>query len=95
METELWVRALFALALVLALLGGFAVFMRWLSPRLGFASAGFQTGTKARLSVTAQALLDTRHRAVILKCDGVEHLVILGGANPVIVAQNLSPEEKK
>lgn len=96
MDSELLVRMFFALGLVLALLGGFAFLLKKWGPRLGLNTVALMTaGSKNRISLSAQTLLDARHRAVILNCDGVEHLVILGGASPVVVASNLSSAEKK
>lgn len=96
MDTEVWVRAFFALGLVLALLGGLAVLLRWLGPRLGLSPAALPGAAgKTRLSVSAQMLLDARHRAVVLKADGTEHLVILGGASPVVVAPLPSSGQKE
>lgn len=90
MDVDLWVRMLVALGLVLGLLGACVYMLRLLGPRLGLQGLSvIPKGEKPRLSITGQIVLDTRHRAVLLKRDGVEHLVILGGASPTVVEHTI------
>ena len=79
-----------ALALVLGLMWAFA----WALKKLRIGGAATTTGAQGRLSVTAQLPLDIKHRAVILKQDDTEHLVILGGDHPVVVSSAPAPIEK-
>ncbi|MBL3677575.1 MAG: FliO/MopB family protein [Alphaproteobacteria bacterium] len=81
-------RAAGALALVLGLMGLAALAAR----RWGL--AGPQTPADARLSITASLPLDARRRAVLLKRDGVEHLVILGPGGETIVEIGIQPHDR-
>ncbi|MFW5661277.1 MAG: flagellar biosynthetic protein FliO, partial [Oceanicaulis sp.] len=67
-----------ALLVVLGLLGGVAVILRkgWLPTGL----SGFQglERSERRLAVKESLILDPRRRIVIVKSDGVEHVLLLG-----------------
>jgi flagellar protein FliO/FliZ len=69
-----WIRALAALAITLGLLVGIAMLAR----RYGLMQGVSSIGNKGRLRIIEQLWLDSgRTRAVILRCDGIDHLVIL------------------
>src|SRR5262245_21712803 len=62
-------RYLGALALVLALVGAAGLAMR----RYGLPGI---VGSGRRLSVVDSIMLDRQHRAVILRCDGTDHILV-------------------
>ncbi|MBL8770748.1 MAG: flagellar biosynthetic protein FliO [Phenylobacterium sp.] len=69
-------RATFALALTLGLIGLAAVALRRYGPD---AVARLQTPKKERrLKVVESLVLDPTRRLIIVECDGVERLVMLG-----------------
>jgi flagellar protein FliO/FliZ len=69
-----WIRAVAALALTLGLLMGVALLAR----RYGLMQGVAPIGNKGRLRIIEQLWLDAgRSRAVILRCDGVDHLLVL------------------
>jgi flagellar protein FliO/FliZ len=68
------IRAIAALAITLGLLIGAA----WLARRYGLMQGAPMTASKHRLKLVEQLWLDGgKTRAVILSCDGEEHLVLL------------------
>lgn len=68
-----WIRAVAALALTLGLLMGVALVAR----RYGLMQGIAPIGNKGRLRIIEQLWLDAgRTRAVILRCDGVDHLLV-------------------
>jgi flagellar protein FliO/FliZ len=77
-----WFRALAALAITLGLLLGVAL----LAKRYGLMQGVAPIGNKGRLRIIEQLWLDAgRSRAVILRCDGVDHLVVVSptGTNAI------------
>lgn len=75
-------RMFFALIAVLAMIGLAALAAR----KFGLAASGGVLVRKRRLNVVETLAIDARRRAVILSCDGREHLVILGANSETVVA---------
>jgi flagellar protein FliO/FliZ len=68
------IRAMAALAITLGLLVGIAL----LAKRYGLMQGVSPIGNKGRLKLIEQLWLDAgRTRAVILRCDGVDHLLVV------------------
>lgn len=87
MNIEQYIRFVAALAAVLALI--FAVL--WLLKRLGMAGAAVGAGkSRRRLAVVEALALDARRRLVLVRRDGVEHLLLLGGAGDLLIESGLS-----
>lgn len=77
---------LFALVFVLALMG----LLFFTLKRLGLAGPALPiAGSARRLGVVEVLALSAQHRAVLLKRDQVEHLVILGPTGDVVVESNI------
>lgn len=85
MTGDMLFRMLFALVLVLGLLGAFAVVLRVWGHRLGLVMLAAPRGDKKRVQLQESVMLDAKHRLVIVRCDEDDHMVILGGASPVIL----------
>lgn len=85
MTGDMIFRMIMALLVVLGLMGLFAVALRLWGHRLGLVSLAVARGDKKRVQLLEAVMLDARHRLVIVRCDETDHMVILGGANPVIV----------
>ena len=69
-----WIRAIGALGITLGLLMGVAL----LAKRYGLMQGVAPIGNKGRLRIIEQLWLDAgKTRAVILQCDGVDHLIIV------------------
>lgn len=79
------IKSLAALALVIGLMMG----LTWILKRLRIGGTPVADAA-GRLRVTASAPLDLKHKAVILQVDGVEHTVILGGEQPLLVGKTLA-----
>lgn len=81
-------RMAFALIAVLGLIGLCAA----LAKKAGLAN-GAALGRRKRLQVVEQIALDARRRAAILKCDGREHLIILGPTSELLIDRDLPAPE--
>ncbi|MFO1017220.1 MAG: flagellar biosynthetic protein FliO [Hyphomonadaceae bacterium] len=81
-----WARALFALIATLALILGVAYGAR----RLGMLQPG-PPGPR-RLKVSESLMIDPRRRLVIVRCDGREHLLLLGPGGDVVVSEMAAVE---
>ena len=84
MDTPSLLRFFLAFAMVMALMGGLAFILKYISQnRLSL------NNSNRRLSVVEVLGLDAKRRAMILKCDDEEHLVILSQSGETVVQQNL------
>lgn len=83
-------RIIFALIFVLALIGAAGLLAR----RLGYGGATAAAGRRRRLALVETLPLDPRRRAAILRCDGREHLIILGPTGETVVAADLADSEQ-
>lgn len=76
-----------ALLLVLALMLGLSAIMRRVNAGQG---VGLQ-GQKRRLKIVEVLTIGARHRAVLIKRDDVEHLVILSSTGETVVESGITP----
>ncbi|MBX9776918.1 MAG: flagellar biosynthetic protein FliO, partial [Xanthobacteraceae bacterium] len=83
----LWVRFIFAFAIVLALIGITAFLVR----RFGAGGVGASSsrGRQPRLAVIDAAAVDGRRRLILIRRDNVEHLLMIGGPSDVVVEANI------
>jgi flagellar protein FliO/FliZ len=77
-------RLVFALTFVLALMGLLNLFLRRVRDRQGLPGV-----RKRRLAVIESLPLDARRKLVLVKRDGVEHLVILGTNGETVIEQGI------
>jgi len=87
-ETESYLRFVLALAFVLGLIGLLAMLAKRFN--LGFPTP-MKTGRDRRLAVVEVAPIDSRRRLVLLRRDGVEHLVLLGPGQDVVIESGIVP----
>lgn len=73
-DTGQIVQLIGALAFVLALMGGLSLLIK----KLGLAGGTNPFDKKRRLAISETLSLDNKRKAMILRCDDEEHLVILG-----------------
>ena len=78
-------RIVFALIAVLGMIGLTAFIAR----RAGLSGGGISLSKDKRLSVSETMAVDARRRVVIVKCDGREHLLLLGATSETVIANNL------
>ncbi len=88
MEWESYFRFAIALVVVLGLIGLLAAFARRLGmvPRV---SAKNQDGK--RLGIVEVANVDGKRRLVLVRRDGVEHLLLLGVNSEIVVERTIAP----
>ncbi len=88
MDAGNYVRFVAALLFVLALIG----FATWLARRFGL--GGRISPIRAsdrRLEVIEITTVDSKHRAVLIRRDDVEHLIMLGTTNDVVIETGIAP----
>lgn len=85
MSLELYSRFLIALVVVLVLLAIFA----WLARRFGFAGRNFAAGGRRRLAIVEVMPIDGKRRLVLLRRDRVEHLILLGSDNAIVIESGI------
>ncbi|RDD62584.1 flagellar biosynthetic protein FliO [Ferruginivarius sediminum] len=88
MDLDVYLRFLLALIFVVGLIGALA----WGANRLGLGGRLTpNTGKKhRRLSVVEVAPLDGRRKLVLLRRDAVEHLVLIGQGNDVLIETGIA-----
>ena len=87
MTEDIYWRFLGALILVVALIFALA----WVAKRLGFGGRLASVRGKRRLGIQEVLSLDSKRRLVLLKRDGVEHLLLLGLNDDVVVETGIVP----
>jgi flagellar protein FliO/FliZ len=85
--TDIYWRFLGALVLVILLI----VALAWVAKRLGFGGRIATARGKRRLAVEEVLSLDGKRRLVLLKRDGVEHLLLLGLNDDLVVETGIVP----
>ncbi len=89
MDLDTYFRFLLALGLVLALI----VVLAWLARRYGFGgAAGGRSARGRRIGVVEFAPVDAKRRLVLIRRDGVEHLVLLGPAGDTVVETGIAAD---
>lgn len=86
-------KAVLALIFVLGLIGLCVLAARRFG--LGGLRAAPRFGQDRRLGVVETLALDPRRRLVLMRRDGVEHLVILGPAGETVVERGIKPADGK
>lgn len=83
MDLTTYLRFLLALVAVLALIGVLA----WLARRYGFGgvAATRPGGRIRRLGIVEVLPIDARRRLVLIRRDGVEHLILTGAPDDIVV----------
>ncbi|MDY0882669.1 flagellar biosynthetic protein FliO [Dongia soli] len=84
MEVDSYLRFILALLLVLGLLALAA----WLLRRSGY---GTRLGRSRRLAAVESLTLGPRHRLMLIRRDGIEHLLLLGPHGDIVVERNITP----
>lgn len=82
MDAMEYARFIFGLLVVLALIGLFALALRRFGPMAG---VPVRKGSERRLAVLEVLALDARRRLVLVRRDDVEHLLLLGVTDDLVV----------
>ncbi len=80
-----YLKFLGALIFVLGMMGGLMLVLK----RMGLGGASMLPANKRRLKVIEVLPIDARHKAVLLKRDDMEHLVLLGGTSDTVIETNI------
>jgi len=87
MEFDTYFRFLVALVFVLALIG----ILTWLVRRFGPAGHGLRPRNgRRRLEVVETAPVDSKHRLVLVRRDGTEHLILLGTSSDILIESGIA-----
>ena len=70
---------------------GLMLVVAWLVKRAGFAGPILRAGQKRRLAVLESQAIDHRRRLVLVRRDGVEHLLLLGPDHALVVEGGIVP----
>jgi flagellar protein FliO/FliZ len=70
---------------------GLILLLAWLAKRMGFGGRIATRRGKRRLSIQEVMSLDNKRRLVLLRRDGVEHLLLLGMNDDVVVESGIIP----
>lgn len=84
-----WLTALFALGIVVVLI----VLGVWLLKLVFNASSSVARGRNRRLAVVDTLALDPKRQLLIIRRDDVEHLILVGGPQDVVIEANIAVEE--
>ncbi len=86
MEATDYLQFVLAFVFVIGLIMGLA----WLLKRFGVGDGATNTlGRKRRLSTVESSSIDARHRLVLVRRDDVEHLVLVGPSNSLVVEHGI------
>lgn len=89
MGTADYLKFLFSFLLVLGMMGGLALILK----KLNLGNLGIVPPDKRRLKIVEILPLDARRKALILRRDDKEHLVILGVNGETVVETNIERKD--
>lgn len=89
METIDYIKFVASLALVLGLMGGLALILK----KIGLGNIGIVPADKRRLKIVEILPLDARRKALILRRDEKEHLVILGVNGETVIETDIERKD--
>ena len=90
MQAMDYFRFLLALVFILGLIGVLATLAR--RAGLGFPATALKPGGKRRLSVVEVTAVDGRRRMVLVRRDGVEHLLLISPTSEMIIERGITTE---
>ena len=90
MDSSQYLQLILAFILVMGLMGLLSIILRKMN-----AYQSGMTGKSNRLKIVEQRMIDTKHKAVILRCDNKDHLVIISqNGNTVTVETGITPPKE-
>ncbi|HLO78138.1 MAG TPA: flagellar biosynthetic protein FliO [Magnetospirillum sp.] len=87
MEATTYLRFIASLVLVLGLM----VAVLWALRRFNIGGMVARPGARRRLAVVETMAVDSRRRLLLVRRDGVEHLVLIGGPQDLVVERGIVP----
>ncbi len=85
MESDLWIRVLLALFLVIGLMGVLVLIARKYMPSHMLA----RSNAEKRVVIKETTYIDPKHRLLLIKRDKTEHLLLIGPSNSLVVESNI------
>ncbi|NVK17425.1 MAG: FliO/MopB family protein [Methylocystaceae bacterium] len=89
MDITDYLRFVFALAFVIALIG----LLAFMAKRYGMGYRNVARNTQRRLSISEIMPVDNKRRLVLIKRDDKEHLLMIGGETDLVVEQNIATDD--
>jgi flagellar protein FliO/FliZ len=91
MDMDIYLRFGLALAFVIGLIG----FIGWLARRYGVGGGRISAkgGRQRRIGVVEVHPLDAKRRLVLVRRDGIEHLLLIGPGRDLVVETGIEPAE--
>ncbi|MGE5478221.1 MAG: flagellar biosynthetic protein FliO [Bacteroidales bacterium] len=87
MEMTAYLRVVLSLALVVGLM----LVVLWALRRFNIGGMVARPGARRRLAVVETMALDSRRRLLLVRRDGIEHLLLTGGTQDVVVERGIVP----
>jgi flagellar biogenesis protein FliO len=88
-----WIRLVLACSVVCALLAALGLGLKYIKTRgLVIPGLGASPG-QTRLQIVESLPLDMQRRLVIVRCDGAEHLLLLGKEKDIVVDTHLDANQ--
>jgi len=92
MDLDVYLRFVVALVFVLALIG----LVAWVGRRMGFLGrVTMGRAANGRIGVVDAVTVDAKHRLVLVRRDGIEHLVLLGPTSELLVESGITARDGK
>lgn len=88
MEYADYIKSLLGLIFVLGLI----LLIAWAARRYGLGMATVRTGSRRRLAVIESTTVDAKRRLVLVRRDGREHLLLVGGGSDLVIEKNIQAE---
>ena len=89
MGSDVLIRALLSLVLVLGLIAGAGYLVRRFGVQGGMV---IKRGGHRRLGIVEQLTIDGRHRLVLIKKDDMEHLLLVGSGADLLIESKPAPD---
>jgi flagellar protein FliO/FliZ len=90
MDAALYIRALLALIFVLGLM----LVLLWVVRRFNLVIGGsaplMPRAKQRRMAILESLPIDARRRLVLVRRDGVEHLILLGAASDIVIESGIA-----
>lgn len=86
MESTVYLRFIASLVLVLGLM----LVVLWALRRFNIGGMVARPGARRRLAVVETMVVDTRRRLVLVRRDGIEHLLMIGGPQDVVIERGIA-----
>ncbi|MEM9470179.1 MAG: flagellar biosynthetic protein FliO [Pseudomonadota bacterium] len=89
MDYAVYLKFVFALVFVLALMGLLAFALK----KLGLDRSGTMTGRKKRLKIVEIQPIDSKNKTALIQCDDKQHLVLIGANGQTVIKNDIEPKK--